>query len=238
MYFQKFPKTFYTLDNRSSVQVVTNFTLRVKLSDDLVNNFAVYDIYDIVDGDTPESLAFRFYGDTNLHWVILHANEILDPRFDWVLGVNDLYQFVLGKYDRVNGIHHYEDLEGNEVKPATIFVRVDSLNGFEIGSIVTSNSDTSLGYVSSIAGNVNEPELVIRVTKGGFAEGEQLVLNSNTSIKSNILSTSVSPNLVQITNLKYEEEQNELRRRIKIIKPQYIERIIKEFESKLSQVNG
>ena len=35
------------------------------------------------------------------------------------LDVNNLYQYVLGKYDRVNGIHHYENLSGNETNGRT-----------------------------------------------------------------------------------------------------------------------
>ena len=88
MYFQKFPQTFYSLDNRASVQVVTNFLLRSVFPDEIKNNFTAFDEYDVRDGETPENLAFELYGDTNLHWIILHANEILDPRFDWPLGAD------------------------------------------------------------------------------------------------------------------------------------------------------
>ena len=233
MYFEKFPKTFYTLDNITSVQVVTNIMLRVKLSDELVNNFSSYDTYDIKDGDTPENLAFKFYRDTNLHWVILHTNELLDPRFDWVLDVNNLYQYVLGKYDRVNGIHHYENLSGNETN-GNLNLTVNTTSGFSVGSPITSNADSSVGFITSIP---TATSVVVTTTKGGFTSGEQIVLSSNSSITANISSVNIISG-TPVTNLAYEEEQNELRRRIKIVKPQFIERIIKEIESKLSQING
>ena len=233
MYFEKFPQTFYTLDNRSSVQVVTNIALRIKLTDELVNNIAVYDQYDIKDGDTPETLAFELYGDTNLHWVILHANEILDPRFDWVLSTNDLYEFAQGKYDRVNGVHHYEDSSGNEIN-GNLILTVNTTSGFSVGLPITSNADVSVGYITSIPTGTS---VVVTTTKGGFTSGEQIILSSNSSITANISSITILSG-TPVTNFIYEQEQNETRRRIKIIKPQYIERIIKEFESKLSQVNG
>lgn len=233
MYFQKFPQTVYTLDNRSSVQIVTNITLRMKISDEIANNFSGYDLYDIIDGETPESLAFQFYGDANLHWIILHANEILDPRFDWVLSTNDLYQYALNKYDRVNGIHHFEDSNGN-ITNGNVSLTVSTITGFAQGAAITSNVDNNIGYVTSIP---DSSTLVVRATKGSFQTGDQLILASNSSFRSNVTASTVLSG-TPITNLAFEEEQNEARRRIKIIKPQYIERIIKEFESKLSQVNG
>ena len=232
MYFQKFPKTLYTLDNRSTVQIVTNITLRIKLSEELVNNFSVYDQYDIRDSDTPETIAFELYGDTNLHWIILHTNELLDPRFEWVLATNELYQFTQGKYDRVNGIHHYEDSSGNEIN-GNLNLTVNTTSGFSVGSPITSNADTSIGFITSIPTGTS---VVVTTTKGGFTSGEQIILASNSSITANISSVTVITG-IPVTNFNFEDDQNENRRRIKIIKPQYIERIIKDFESKLSQVD-
>ena len=113
MYFQKFPKTFYSLDNIATVQVVTNILQRVVLTQDLQDNFGVYDEYDVTDSDTPENLAFQLYGDSEYHWIILHFNNILDPRFDWPLTSSNLVKYVEGKYANIYGIHHYKDLDQN-----------------------------------------------------------------------------------------------------------------------------
>lgn len=233
MYFEKFPKTFYSLDNRNSVQVVTNIMLRMKLNDELLNNFSVYDLYDIKDGDTPESLAFELYGDSNLHWVILHANEVLDPRFDWVLDTNNLFEFTSGKYDRVNGIHHYENSAGREIN-GNLQMTVNTTAGFSVGSPIRSNADSSVGFITSIP---SATSVVVTTTKGGFTTGEQIVLASNTSVTANITAVTIITG-TPVTNFNFEDQENESRRRIKIIKPQFIEKIIKDFESKLSQVNG
>lgn len=234
MYFEKFPQTFYTLDNRSSVQVVTNIALRIKLTDELVNNIAVYDEYDIKDGDTPETLAFELYGDTNLHWVILHANEILDPRFDWPLDSYNLSKFVEGKYGSLNGIYEYRNDRNIKTDGGIEMVSNNQFNLFNVGDAIVNNTNNGKGTILTKNDNSN---LFVLVTQGGFVANNQINLASNLSISANITSTNA---LIgePITFLKYEEEQNEAKRRIKIIKPQFIERIIKEFESKLSQVNG
>jgi hypothetical protein len=115
MYFKSFPYTLYSLDDISTVQVVTNITNRASLSDEVKNNLSLYDEYDIKDGETPELLADKFYGNPELHWLILHYNEIIDPRFDWPLDTNNLNRYVAGKYANVNAVHHYEDASGNYV---------------------------------------------------------------------------------------------------------------------------
>lgn len=229
MYFQKFPQTLYSLDDRKTAQVVTNILLRVKISEVLANDFGVYDLYDIQDGETPEILAFKIYGDSNLHWIILHANEILDPRFEWLLSTNNLYEFVTGKYDKVNGVHHYEDANGNTIT-GNLSLTVNSTTGFSVGSPITSNVDTNIGYITSIP---NSTTMVIEATKGGFQSGDRVLLYSNTNISANITSTVVNVGTA-VTNLGYEEELNETRRRIKIIKPQFIEKVISDFESKIA----
>ena len=85
MYFNKFPKILYTLDNNRSGQLVPDILRRVKLSDTLKNNSAYYYDYDIKDNERPEMVAHRFYKNPELHWLIMHVNDIIDPRFDWPL---------------------------------------------------------------------------------------------------------------------------------------------------------
>lgn len=164
MYFQKFPVTLYTLDDASTVQLIRNFLIRFSLSDEIKNNYVFYDEYDIRDGETPEILAYKFYNNSQLHWVILQANDILDPRFEWCLAYNDLIKYSEGKYNNINSTHHY----------------------------------------------VNSDGLIVNSTASGA---------------------------VAVTNLQYEIEENEKRRRIKVIKPQYIESLLREFNNKLEIIN-
>ena len=71
----------------------------------------------IVDGEKPEILAHQFYGDTELHWIILYANgaSFLNPYYDWPMTNFDLQKFVDKKYTNINATHHYEDADGYEV---------------------------------------------------------------------------------------------------------------------------
>lgn len=164
MYFAKFPVTFYSLDNGLTVQLVRNIFLRVVIGENLKQNFSYYDEYDVIDGETPEIVAYKFYSNAQLHWIILHFNDVLDPRFGWVLSQQNLLSFCQGKYTNINGVHHYEN---------------------------------SQGYI----------------------------VNSNAS------------GAVPVTNFDHENRLNEEKRRIKILKPAYIEIILKEIDNKLEIIN-
>ena len=109
MFFEKFPSLYYTLDNGKSVQTVTDILRRVVLSTEIRKNEAFYDQYDIKDGETPEIVANYFYGDPQLHWIVLMANDIIDPRFEWPLSYYNLIQYCKGKYgdDQIYHTHHY-----------------------------------------------------------------------------------------------------------------------------------
>ena len=233
MYFEKFPKTLYSLDNIATVQVVTNILQRVVLTQELQDNFGVFDEYDVTDSDTPENLAFQLYGDSEFHWLILHFNNIIDPRFDWPQTTNNLVKYVEGKYTSINGIHHYEDSNQNEIN-GNVILNATSFNNFFASNAIINLSQDGIGFITS---KPSASSIVITTTKGGFISGNQIALATNNSITANVTSTTINSGIA-VTNFIYEDRENELRRRIKLLKPQYIEGIIREFESKMASIDG
>jgi len=97
-FFQSFPLLSYTLDDSDSTQVVVDIFRRAILSKEFLDNNSYFETVDIRDGESPEELAFRYYGSQNLHWLILLTNNIIDPRFNWPLSSDDLYKLVVSKY--------------------------------------------------------------------------------------------------------------------------------------------
>ena len=110
MYFQPFPKLSYTLDDKVSYQTIQDIFRRVVLSYNTRIKNSYFTYYEVGDGETPEVVSHKFYRNTNFHWIILHANEIIDPRWDWVLSQLDLLTYVQDKYGVGNeyAIHHWE----------------------------------------------------------------------------------------------------------------------------------
>lgn len=128
-YFEKFPKLLYTLDDRETGQLVPDIFRRVKINDELKENNAFYDLYDIQEGETPEIVASKFYGDPGLHWIILSYNDIIDPRFEWPLTEYELVRYIEGKYGpgSLNDINRVENLQGFAI--ASTFVLLNLAPG-------------------------------------------------------------------------------------------------------------
>ena len=108
MYFSSFPKIYYDSKGQGDPKVVTNLLKRVAIRTKVRNNASLYDTYDIMNGDTPESLADRFYDDPELHWVILMVNNVTDRYHQWPMLEQQFNTFVTEKYDNPDGVHHYE----------------------------------------------------------------------------------------------------------------------------------
>jgi hypothetical protein len=97
-FFENFPRIAYTLDDGESEQVIKDIFKRAILSKEFQNNNSYYETYEILGGETPEELSFRFYGTPNLHWLVLLTNNIIDPRFEWPLGQDNLIKQTQNKY--------------------------------------------------------------------------------------------------------------------------------------------
>ena len=231
MYFKSFPYTFYSLDNTTTVQVVTNITNRVTLSDEVKNNLGLYEEYDIKDGETPELVADKFYNNSELHWLVLHYNEIIDPRFDWPLDTNNLNRYTTGKYNDINAVHHYEDANGDYTNANVYLLSSNAFTNFSVNDVLTNNTNIGIGYITS---KISPSNVIVTVTSGGFKTGDQILKSSNTAISANITSTVVVSG-TPITNFTFEDEINESKRRIKILKASYVDAVVNDFKKKLGE---
>ena len=91
-----------------SVTIATNLLKRVAVRSQAKSNTYYFDKYDVREGETPESIAFDLYGDSEFHWVILHINDITDRYHQWPMALRPFESFVENKYTNVNAVHHYE----------------------------------------------------------------------------------------------------------------------------------
>lgn len=115
MYFQDFPKFLYEYDVNGSNKtfLVTDITRNIRVRRDILANVTVYDEYDIIDGETPEIIAEKIYGDAQYHWVIMLANERFDYLEDFPLDQPRLDAYIQDKYGNdADGVHHYVDANG------------------------------------------------------------------------------------------------------------------------------
>lgn len=97
-YFEKFPLLYYPYDNDQNFKLATDILRRVKFTQKTKRSRQGTIPYTIQDGDTPENVAARFYGASNLHWVVLLINDMVNPYYDWPLSVRNLEKFITRKY--------------------------------------------------------------------------------------------------------------------------------------------
>ena len=94
----------------SIADITINFRL-TKLTDNLSN---FYTNIDIAEGITPELVSLQVYGTTDYWWLVLLANDVIDPFYDWLMRESEVEAYANKLYDNVNDIHHWEDVEYNE----------------------------------------------------------------------------------------------------------------------------
>ena len=107
MYFKRFNKMMYGFD-KNNFKPVTDLMTRVKVRNKVIDEISLYNVYDVKNGETPENIAFKHFGDPRLHWVILLTNKITDRYYDWPLSEQQFEDYIKDKYAEPGGIHHYE----------------------------------------------------------------------------------------------------------------------------------
>ena len=94
--------------DKNNFKPVTDLMTRVKIRDKVIDEISLYNVYDVKNGETPENIAFKHFGDPRLHWVILLTNKISDRYYDWPLSEQQFEDYIKDKYAEPGGIHHYE----------------------------------------------------------------------------------------------------------------------------------
>ncbi len=172
MYFDNFPTIPYDSELTGQFKDVKNLLRRVGVRAKVKSNASLFDTYDVKNGETPESIAFKLYGDAELHWVVMLLNDITDRYHDWPMSEAQFLQFVNEKYSNVDAVHHYE--------------------------ISQSSGDTS-----------------VKINIG----------TDNTDY----------PTATAITNFEHEQEQQDIKRKIRLLDPSFVTDFVEEFKSLMSE---
>jgi hypothetical protein len=111
-YFKTLPKIITSNYNGGSI-ILTNLMARANIITEKLKSPLLYYTYDIQEGDTPEIIAHKYYGDSYRYWIVLFANQIIDPFWDWPLNGNNFNKYIVDKYkefDPYSTVHHYEKI--------------------------------------------------------------------------------------------------------------------------------
>ena len=103
-YFDTLPKIIYT-DQYGIRRIKTNIMARTNIIPQVLKNPLLYYSYDIQDSDTPEIIAHKYYNDMYRYWLVLLANQMMDPQWNWPLNYNSFQLYLKDKYGTQN-IHN------------------------------------------------------------------------------------------------------------------------------------
>jgi hypothetical protein len=141
-YFRQVPDFQYVnrtpdAQSISDYQTVKNLFKRGKLREDIFGNLSFFTKYKIVGDERPDNVAYKFYDDETLDWIILLANNILNVQTEWPVPQSGFDNFLLekyGSYQNANAVRHYE---------TTQVVNSSGITIIPAGLIVPSNFSTS-----------------------------------------------------------------------------------------------
>ena len=217
-YFKRIPNIDYVsrLPNAKigDYMKVKNLFKRGTLRDDIFQDLAVFTKYEISNDDRPDNVAFNFYGDSNLDWLVLLCNNIINIQSEWPMSQKSFDNYLINKYtesgdsdtdtyDRIyNGVHHYETKQ------------IKNSNDVEIlAEGLTASPEYTLTYYDWLVSGY------VTLSK---ADDE-------------IYNTSL---LTQITNYQYQEKIENDKRNIFLLKPLYVSLVIDDLTDMMKYKKG
>ena len=201
-YFSIFPRTQYVLDDSGEVQNAVKITANYVIDRTFKDNTVVYYSYVIKDGETPEELAHKTYGDVEKHWIILFMNDIIDPQTQWPLSQQALMNHIREQYD-ANAAANQTGLEWAQANVKSYYkVEQSTINGrYKSEQYVEIDQDQ---YDELVTGTVS------------------FVLEDNSQLSIRTTKTTRS-------YYDYEVQTNDAKRTIKILKPEFATTLRSEF---------
>ena len=109
MYFSNnFPTTYYDPTGSGTFTKVQDILTRIKIKKEVRERNALFSVYTVPQGLSPELVSNLIYGDVEYYWVILLMNKIFNRYYEWPMGERDLQKYVIDTYTDPDGTHHYE----------------------------------------------------------------------------------------------------------------------------------
>ena len=100
----------YDMKNNGNYKLLPDILRRVKQRNVSASGQFIFDTYDVRNGEKPEDIAYKWFGDAQLHWVILMTNNITDRYYEWPMSQPQFAEYLTDKYGAgsEDAVHHYE----------------------------------------------------------------------------------------------------------------------------------
>jgi len=210
-YFNTLPKTLITDYNGAGV-TVTNIIARAELRESLLRNPLLFYSYDIQDGDTPEIVAEKYYGDPYRYWIVLFSSQLLDPQWDWPMSPRVFDSYIINKYSGAEYANSNVSSVVMSYATGTIkeyrktITTTDGISGTETSKTIVIDEDTF---------NNTFETTTTQTFSGGYTTTQSITLST-------------------VSIYDYESQINESKRSINLINSVYVNQI----ESQLKSLMG
>lgn len=75
-----------------------NLTQRTLLTKQVRNSYSSFYERTMQDGERPDVVAYKEYGDSFLDWICYYSNDIVDPYHGWLLNEENFNKYIISKY--------------------------------------------------------------------------------------------------------------------------------------------
>ena len=143
-YFSNFPKLLYSTSlGIKNFKLVPNLIAKVTFIRNILQNSDLYYKYSIKDGEKPEDIAYKFYKDPTKHWIILLANQVVDPQYDWLLSTKSLENYINKKYSSYSLYLNLTETYVNDYIVGEVAYQGSTIDASNCDSIVESYDSTN-----------------------------------------------------------------------------------------------
>ena len=176
-YFRQLPDLDYPSlrnDRTSAIDfdIVKHLFKRAVMRQDVINDVVNFTKYSVRDDERPDQIAYDFYRDAGLDWVILTTNNIIHVRDEWPMGNQDFLTYLNGKYtsEELSNIHHYEtklitDSRERTIQKAGLYVPSDhSITYVDNGVVKTQSQIKQVTFLEHET-NLNDDKRQINILK-------------------------------------------------------------------------
>ena len=179
-YFRQVPRLDYPslANDRQSAydfQTVKNLFKRAVMRDDIFNEVTAFEKYSVQGDERPDQVAYNFYEDSGLDWVILTTNNIIHVRDEWPMSNQDFLNYLNSKYteSELSNVHHYEtkiirDSRGRLIQPEGLIVpEGHSVTFLDNGVLRTESSLTLVSFLNHET-TLNDNKREINILRSEF----------------------------------------------------------------------
>jgi hypothetical protein len=187
-------------------RVLTDLNIRIKIKDTWLSDPKIYYNYQYQEQDKPEHIALKYYGDEDLHWIILLTNNIFDAAFDFPMNSRIFGKYIESKY-KSDGV--LVGKSGYEYALST----PDPVYRYQEHIRIITPSGIQDNY------NVVDEEYYYSLFEHSNPSSQRQILTTDNEY----VIYQVSRRYPQVTIFERENDVNESKRLIKLLKKDYVQ---------------